>query len=68
MTEYEIGDTMTFIPSAFVADCAGMKLDSLRPEMDLRVTGTVDYVNAEHHYVRVAYETAYGLQHECFKY
>ena len=45
-----------------------MKLDSLRPEMDLRVTGTVDYINREHHYVRVDYETAYGRQHECFKY
>lgn len=68
MIDYEIGDQMTFIPSAFIADCAGMKLDSLRPDMDLRVTGTVDYINREHHYVRVAYETAYGRQHECFKY
>lgn len=33
------------------------------------VTGTVEYINAEHRYVRVVYVTAKGeTRHECFKY
>lgn len=69
MIEYEIGDRMTFVPAIFTEDGYGMKLTTVRPGIDLRVTGTVDYINREHHWVRVAWKTAAGdIQHECFKY
>ena len=69
MSEYEIGDRMTFVPAIFTEDGCGMKLTTVRPGIDLHVTGTVVYINREHHWVRVAWKTAAGdIQHECFKY
>ena len=69
MIEYEPGDRMTFTPAIFTEESCGMKLTTLRPYIKLTVTGTVDYINREHHWVRVAWKTAAGdIQHECFKY
>ena len=69
MIEHELGDRMTFTPAIFTEDGYGMKLTTLRPDIKLTVTGTVEYINREHHYVRVSWKTATGdIQHECFKY
>ena len=64
----EVGDRKTFRPTAFELDHA-MSLLTLRADIQLEVTGTVDYVNAAHRWYRVRYETPRGgIQHECFKF
>ena len=46
-----------------------MSLLTLRADIKLEVTGTVDYVNAAHRWYRVRYETPEGgVQHESFKF
>ena len=64
----EVGDQKVFRPTAFELDHA-MSLLTLRADIQLEVTGTVDYVNAAHRWYRVRYETpAGGVQHESFKF
>ena len=64
----EVGDQKVFRPTPFEIEHA-MSLLTLRADIQLEVTGTVDYVNAAHRWYRVRYETpAGGVQHECFKF
>lgn len=64
----EIGDRMTFVPSSMMNDHYGVFMENYRQDTDPHVTGTVDYVNKNHRWCRVRYETATGPQHECFKF
>ena len=65
----EIGENRTFVPAAFDEGYQGSRLSSIRPDVDLAVTGTVVYVNETHRWFRVRYETPDGgVQHESFKY
>ena len=64
----EVGDQKVFRPTPFEIEHA-MSLLTLRADIQLEVTGTVDYVNAAHRWYRVRYETPEGgVQHECFKF
>lgn len=64
----EVGDRKVFRPTPFEIEHA-MSLLNLRANIDLDVEGTVDYVNIEHRWYRVRYETPRGgIQHECFKF
>lgn len=64
----EVGDQKVFRPTPFEIEHA-MSLLTLRADIQLEVTGTVDYVNAAHRWYRVRYETpAGGVQHESFKF
>ena len=63
------GDRQSFIPSAFDASFQGSSLSSIRPDLELTVTGTVVCVNEAHRWYRVRYQTPDGgVHHECFKY
>ena len=37
-------------------------------DIETEVTGTVIYINEQHRYYRVEYETAGCIGHECFKF
>lgn len=60
----EIGDKITFQPSAFFSDpsCFGAA------PIITKVTGWVVYVNQEHRFYRVAYKMPGCIGHECFKF
>ena len=64
----EVGDQKVFRPTPFEIEHA-MSLLTLRADIQLEATGTVDYVNAAHRWYRVRYETPEGgVQHESFKF
>ena len=64
----EVGDRKVFRPTPFEIEHA-MSLLTLRADIQLEVTGMVDYVNAAHRWYRVRYETPEGgVQHESFKF
>lgn len=64
----EIGEIKTFVPSSFLTENGGVSLLSIRPDLEYQVTGTVVYINEQHRWCRVRYETAKGTAFECFKF
>ena len=65
---YEIGDKITFTPSAVFAADNGQDASRIRNERN-RVTGVVVAINRKHRWYRVAYKPEYDSeQHECFKF
>lgn len=60
----ELGDKIRFKPTAYFTGVANFG----GSELDIYVTGTVIYINEEHRYYRVQYETPCCIGHECFKY
>ena len=56
------------MPSSFEPENGGSGLASIKPGTEVTVTGTVVYINEEHHWCRVRYETAKGTAYECFKF
>lgn len=65
LSDPEVGDTVSFIPAQW-ADQGPEKYTA--HAVDYTVTGRIVRVYEEHRLVRVAYETRYGVQYECFKY
>lgn len=62
MREIEIGDKIRFRPAANYDHSAGFP-----NELQIEVTGTVEYINREHNYFRVSYPLPGCIGHECFK-
>ena len=62
---YEIGDRLTFEPTSYSAEGA---FGSKTLQVQKTVNGTVSYINADHRFYRVEYETPGCIGHECFKY
>ena len=54
-----------FIPAAFTE--SHVSFPNREAAAKARVTGIVVYINHNHGWFRVAYDTAAGTQHECFK-
>ena len=68
MTEYKVGDKITFNPTAYSSGDNGSTTAKDRIGKE-KVTGTIVQVNRQHRWYRVAYQTEfYGIQHECFKF
>ncbi len=69
MVEHEIGDRMTFVPTAMLPGSGSMSKWANAPtEFAQPVTGRVVYINREHRWLRVAWENGESTQHECFKF
>lgn len=68
----EIGDKITFTPTAYINGfMTGSKgsNESREHREKSRVTGKIVHINMKNRWFRVAYETDfYGTQHECFKF
>ena len=69
----EIGSSRTFIPATDFGGGLGHAWanqhgSSENPPGATPVTAVCVYVNREHRFARYAWDTSYGLQHECFKY
>ena len=64
----EIGENRTFIPAAFDEGYQGSRLSSIRPDVDLAVTGTVVYVNEAHRWYRAEATFPGGTIREGFKF
>lgn len=62
MREIEIGDKIRFRPAANYDHSAGFP-----SELQIEVTGTVEYINRAHGFYRVRYELPGCEGHECFK-
>ena len=56
------------MPSSFEPENGGPGLASIKPGTEVTVSGTVVYINEEHRWCRVRYETAKGTAYECFKF
>lgn len=63
----EVGDGKTFVPTAFNPGSAP-SLAGIRPDLNHKVSGRVTYVNAEHRWYRVRYDSPLGPQYEGFKF
>lgn len=64
MSDPQIGDKIRFKPSAYFTGVANFG----GSELDVWVTGTVIYINAEHRYFRCEYPMPGCIGHECFKF
>lgn len=65
---YEVGDKITFTPSAIAVTYNGQESTIERNERS-RVTGVVVAINRKHRWFRVQYKPKYDReQYECFKY
>lgn len=67
----EIGDTMTFVPETDTGSIAGHTWKNMYGSGQAGgtpVTGRVVYVNRAHRWARYAWDTPWGVQHECFRY
>lgn len=62
----EIGDKLSFTPSAWTQFSGANVLDTYGVE--LKVRGTVIWINAAHRYARVEYTAGGCINHECFKF
>lgn len=65
---YEVGDKITFTPSAYLDGSNGSEASKINKER-AKVHGAVTEVNLEHRWYRVAWKPEYDReQHECFKF
>ena len=64
MNDPQIGDKIRFKPAAYFSGVANFG----GSELDVWVTGTVVYINAEHRYFRCEYQKPGCIGHECFKF
>lgn len=65
---YEVGDKITFTPTAYAAADNGSEASKVRNERG-KVHGIVTSIHEEHRWYRVTYKPEYDReQHECFKF
>ena len=65
-TMHEVGDSITFTPTAWGTACNGSD-ESRKQAEQKRVKGVVERIHRAHGWYRLAYQTEYyGTQFECF--